>query len=137
MYLSYITTADIAFVIEQLSKQNADPKVRHLKVAKRVVQYLKDTMHLGLTYRAHPKPEKEEKKKAKTKIPVRQSMFGLIWHIDSNYLGDLEDKKSVMGHYFFIYRVLISWYSKKQKTVSTSTTKVEYIALENVVQKSV
>ena len=42
-----------------------------------------------------------------------------------------------MGHYFFIYRAIVSWYSKKQKTVSISTIEVEYIILVNIAQKNV
>lgn len=50
MYLSYGIRPDITFIIRQLSQQNADLKIGHLKVAKRVVRYLKGTMHWGLTY---------------------------------------------------------------------------------------
>ena len=38
MYLSCGTRPDIAFAVGQLSKQNADPRVGHLKAAKRVVR---------------------------------------------------------------------------------------------------
>ena len=75
-------------MVGQLSKQNADPRVEHLKAAKRVVQYLQDTMHLRLTYGADLKPEEEEKEEAKTKALVSQSMFGLIGYADRNYAGD-------------------------------------------------
>lgn len=68
VYLFYSNRPDITFVIGQLSKQNTDPRVRHLKAAKRVVLYLMGTMYLGLTYGTHPKSEKKEK--VKTKAPV-------------------------------------------------------------------
>ena len=64
---------------------------------------MKDTIHLGLTYRVHPKPEKEEKEKVKAKVLVSQLTFSLIRYIDSNYVGNPEDKKSVIRHCFFIY----------------------------------
>lgn len=50
MYLSCGIRLDILFVVGQLNKRNADPRVGHLKAAKRVVRYLKGTMHLGLMY---------------------------------------------------------------------------------------
>lgn len=54
MYLSYGTRPDISFVVGQLSKQNADLRMGYLKAAKQVIQYLKGTMHLGLTYGTYP-----------------------------------------------------------------------------------
>ena len=135
MYLSCGTRPDIAFVVGQLSKQNANPRVGHLKVAKKVVRYLKDIMYLGLTYRAHLKCKEEEK--ARSKAPISQSIFSVIWYVDNNYVVNLKDRKLVIGHGFFIYGAIVSWYSKKQKTVSNFTIKAKYIALGNVVQKSV
>lgn len=52
MYLSCGTRPGVAFAVGQLSKRNADPRVGHLKAAKRILRYLKGTMHLGTTYGA-------------------------------------------------------------------------------------
>lgn len=54
IYLSCGTGPDIAFVIGQLSKHNADPRVGHMKAAKNVSRYLKGTVHSGLIYGPHP-----------------------------------------------------------------------------------
>ena len=121
MYLSCGTRPDIAFIVGQLSRHNADPRVGHLRAVKRVVRYLKGTMHLGLVFQRgmigtspnghkHPSP------------------FGLLGYADSNFAGDPEDRKSVMGYCFFIAGAIKLWSSKRQRTVSTSTTKAEYIA---------
>lgn len=132
MYLSCGTRPDISFVVGQLSKRNADPPVGHLKATKRVVQYLKSTMHLGLVYGAHPQSEN----KAKAKTPAGQLPFGLVGYADSNYAGDPEDRKSVIGHCFFIHGAIVSWCSKKQRTISTSTTEAKYIALGHAGRES-
>lgn len=50
MYLVCGTRPDIAFVVGQLSKHNADPRKGHLQAAKRVVRYLKGTMEMGLIF---------------------------------------------------------------------------------------
>ena len=92
-------------------------------------------MHLRLSYEAHPKPEKEQK--AKAKALVNQSTFGLIGYVDSNYAGNSEDTKSAMGHCFFIHGAIVSWYSKKQKTVLNPTTEAKYIVLGNTIQESI
>lgn len=102
MYLFCGTRPDISFVMRQLSKRNADPRIEHLKLAKRVVRYLKGTMHLRFTYDALPPSEKE------TKALVVVALFRPVRYADSNYAGNPEDRKSVMGHCFFIHGVVIS-----------------------------
>lgn len=96
MYLSCGTRPDIDFVVGQLSKRNSDPRMGHLKAAKRVLRYLKDTMHLGLNYGDILKSD------GQTKAPVTSSPYGLVGYTDSNYAGDLEDRKSVMGYFFYL-----------------------------------
>ncbi len=131
MYLSCGTRPDIAFVMGQLSKHISDPRIGHIKATKKVVCYLKGTMHLGRIYGA------KAKDKGETKAPIAPSPFGLIGYGDSSYAGDPEDKKSVMGYCYFINGAIVSWCSKKQKTVLTSTTKAEYIALGHAAREAI
>lgn len=77
-------------------------------------------MHLGITYGADE---------------VKPLPYGLTGYADSNYAGDPEDRKSVMGYCFFINGA-VSWCSKKQRTVATSTTEAEYIALGHAARES-
>ena len=80
-------------------------------------------MYPGLTYKNHLYLKKE------IKTLANLLSFKLIKYVNSNYVNDFKDKKLVMGHYFFLYEAIVSWYNKKQCTVSTSTTKVKYITL--------
>ena len=73
MYLSCVTRPDIAFAVGQLSKRNGDPRLGHLKAAKRVLRYLKEMMHLRITCEA-----------SEAKI----SPYGLVGYVDSNYAGN-------------------------------------------------
>ena len=93
MYLSFATRPNIAFVIGQLSKRNAKLRVGHLRVARKVLRYLKGIMHLEITYKI-------------SMIDLKS--YDLIGYADSNYAGNLEDKKSVMDHYFFINGAVVS-----------------------------
>lgn len=119
MYLACETRLDIAFAVGRLSKHNADPRKGHLRAAKRVVRYLKGTIQLELVYGQRPD----------RCSPIDPAPYGLIRYGDSNFAGDSEDRKSVIGYCFFLNGAVVSWSSKKQKTVSTSTTEVEYIAI--------
>lgn len=129
IYLLCGTRADISFAVGQLNKCNIDPRVGHLRVAKRVVLYLKSTMYLGIIYDASNSPSHGASN--------RQLLYRLVGYAKSNYTGNLKDQKSMMGHCFFINRIVVLWYSKKQQTVSISTTEVEYIALGHVARQSV
>ena len=119
MYLTFGTRSDIAFTISQLNKHNVDPRKGYLQASKRKVWYLKGIMNLGLIYRWQ----------VVEKLPADLLPYGLINFIDNNFAGDPKDQKSIMRYCFFLNRAVVSWSSKKQQTVSTSTTKTEYIVL--------
>ncbi len=127
MYLACGTRPDIAFAVGQLSKHNADPRKGHLQPAKRVVKYLKGTMDMGLIFG----------QEIANRLPREPPPYGLVGYVDSNFAGDPKDQKSVMGYCFFLNRAVVSWSSKKQRTVSTLTTEAEYIALGHVAKETV
>ena len=127
MYLSCGKRPDIAFVVGQLSRHNADPKKGHLWAAKRVVRHLKGTMEMGLIF----------SRESAERLPRDPLPYGLIGYADNNFAGDPEDWKSVMGYRFFLNRAVVSWSSKKQRTGSTSTTEAEYIALRHAAREAV
>ncbi len=131
MYLSCGTRPDIAFIVGQLSKHNADPRIGYIKAAKKVVRYLKGTMHLRLVYRSQLKDERE------TKAPIAPSPFKLIGYGNSSYAGDPEDRKSVIRYCYFINGAIISWCSKKQKTVLTSIIEAKYIAFGHAIREAI
>ena len=53
--------------------------------------------------------------------------FDLIGYTYSDFAGCRIDRKSTSGSCQFIGRRLVSWYSKKQHSMSTSTAEAEYI----------
>ena len=48
---------------------------------------------------------------------------------DADYAADKSDRKSTSGYIFTLGGGAVSWASKKQRSVSTSTTEAEYLAL--------
>ena len=87
----------------------AKPMEIHLQAAKRALQYLKKTVNYGIHY----------KKGGDGK---------LLAFTDSDYVGDMEDKKSTSSYVFLMSSSVVSWCSKQQPIVTLSTTKVEFVA---------
>nr|GEV41176.1 hypothetical protein [Tanacetum cinerariifolium] len=80
-----------------------DPEV------KRIFRYLKGKPYLGLWY-------------------PKDSPFNLVAYSDSDYAGASLDRKSTTKGCQFLGCRLISWQSKKQIVVATSSTEAEYVA---------
>ena len=56
----------------------------------------------------------------------------LTGYSDSDWVGNLDDRKSTTGYLFSIGSGPISWSNKKQPTISLSSTEAEYKALCSV-----
>ncbi|KAJ9553229.1 hypothetical protein OSB04_017274 [Centaurea solstitialis] len=108
LYLT-ATRPDIMFATCFCARFQANPKESHLAAVKRILRYLKGTPELGLWY-------------------PKDSSFELISFTDSDYGGCKLDRKSTSGSCQFLGDKLVSWTSKKQNCVSTSTAEAEYVA---------
>jgi len=108
MYLTH-TRPDIMFVVCLLSRYMECPTELHLMAAKRVFRYLKGTINFGVLYR-------------------KGGSESLSAYSDSDYAGDVEDRKSTSGYVFMLSSGAISWSSKKQPIVTLSTTEAEFIS---------
>ena len=116
MYVAVGTRPDLAFAIGILSKFNAKPTTTHFLATKRVLRYLKDTIGMALVYGTEDT---------------------LIGYIDSDFAGDLDDRKSTSGYLFTLGGVAISWKSKKQSLVWLSLTEAEYIGCGEAIRKAI
>lgn len=108
MYLT-ATRPDIMFVVGLLSRYMECPTELHFQAAKRVLRYVKGTSNFGIFY----KKGGDEK---------------LVAYTDSDYAGDLVDRKSTSGYIFLLSSGAVSWSSKKQPIVTLSTTEAEFVA---------
>jgi hypothetical protein len=61
----------------------------------------------------------------------------LVGYIDSDSDGCIDDRKSTSGYVFILGSCAISWSSKKQPTISLSSTEVEYIALTSTTSEAI
>lgn len=114
MYLMLCTRPDICFVIGYLSRYQEYAGEEHWVAAKRVLRYLKGTLRDQLIYK-------------KRNEPVLRAFA------DSDWASCKVDRKSVSGCVIQVYGNTVSWFSKKQQTVATSSSEAEYIALSSVV----
>lgn len=126
MYHMYSIQSDIIFAVGQLSKYNINLKKVDLQMVKRVVRYLKSTMDISLIF----------DQKIANYFLRKSPPYNLVDYVDSDFVENLEDQKSVMGYYFFLNRAIVLQSSKKQRTVSTLTTKREYIILGHTAKEN-
>ena len=81
------------------------------------IDYLKGTLNHGLFYSRNESTE-------------------CVGFSDSDWGGDLDDRKSTSGYLFQLGGTAISWRSKKQTCVALSTAEAEYMALASAAQEA-
>jgi len=108
MYFAIGSRPDISYTIGMLSKFSINSSALHLAAVKRLLRYIKGTMHLGLYYRSG----------------CTRDIEGFC---NSDFAGDSQDSKSTSGYGFTLAGGSISFKSKKQSLVAVSSTKSEYI----------
>ncbi|XP_019177741.1 PREDICTED: uncharacterized protein LOC109172946 [Ipomoea nil] len=110
--LLYLTNTrpNITYAVQQLSQFVDKPRDTHLVAAHRVLRYLKASPGKGLFYPSNPH--------------IKLQGFS-----DSEWATCVENRKSITGFCIYLGNSLISWKTKKQATVSRSSSEVEYKAL--------
>lgn len=109
IYLATVSRPDIAFAANFLSRAMDKPTKMHWVTAKRVLKYLKGTMDKGLNYSVNGNKK-------------------LVAYSDSDFAGDVTDRKSTSGYVMMLGDCAISWSSKKQSIVTLSSTEAEFVA---------
>ena len=110
-YLAF-TRPDISFAINKLSQFMHAPRQSHWQALKRVLRYLKGTIHHGLFLNRHS--------------PLKLSVFS-----DSDWGGVNDAGRSTTAYILYLGTNVISWKSTRQKYVSRSSTEAEYKAIAN------
>ncbi|CAM8986844.1 unnamed protein product [Rhodiola kirilowii] len=109
MYAMTSTRPDIAYAVGKLSRYTSNPSTHHWEAIRRVLKYLKGTMNYGLVYAGFPSV--------------------LEGYSDASWITNLEDHSSTSGWVFLLEGGAISWASKKQTCITSSTMESEFIAL--------
>jgi hypothetical protein len=117
--LIYVTTSipDVKQVVGMVARFQATPKESHVQAVKIIFRYLKGTIDFCLWY-----PSKDS--------------FTLKSYSDADWEGSVDDRKSTSGGAFFLGESLVAWISKKQSSISLSSTEVEYICNNRILHTS-
>ncbi|CAN1759561.1 Retrovirus-related Pol polyprotein from transposon RE2 [Linum perenne] len=106
----HMTRPDISYATNRLAQAMHAPTVDHWTQLKRVLRYLKGTTTHGVMI----KPS---------------SSYALSIYTDADWAGDHHDRRSTSAYVAYLGSNIISWTSRKQRTVSRSSTEAEYRAL--------
>jgi len=114
-YVAMLTHPDIGYITQYLSQMNKNPLQWDWNATKRVLRYLKGTKDLGLVF------WRESNITHNKHNPV------MPWgYCNADYAEDSCDWKSTSRYVCMFMDRTVSWKSKKQVSVSLSTTEAEY-----------
>ncbi|CAB3979521.1 effector candidate [Paramuricea clavata] len=92
----------------------------HWNGVKRLLRYIKGTLNFGLKFTSENDDENGDE---------------LYGYSDANWAGDVDSGRSTSGYVFKVANSTVSWCSKKQASVTKSTTEAEYVALSEATKK--
>ncbi|XP_062556642.1 uncharacterized protein LOC134221468 [Armigeres subalbatus] len=118
MYIMLSVRPEICYPVGYLGHFQQQPTTEHWQALKRAVRYLQGTIKTKLNFKRDP-----------TSKP-------LVGYVEADWASDTEDRKSVSGYLFKVFGSSVIWCSKKQTTVTTSSSEAEFIALSAAVPES-
>jgi hypothetical protein len=111
MYLAVGTRPDIACAVGTCARYMTKPGPLHWQAVKKIFRYLQKTKDLGLTFDMSGDDD-----------------YILVGHSDSDWAANRDNRRSTTGYLFRVWRAVVSWKTKLQPTVATSSTEAEYMA---------
>jgi hypothetical protein len=117
LFLSVCTRPDISYAVGVLAKFLSCPAEQHWEVAVGVLAYVGATRHKGILL-------------GDVQLGARK---GIVGYADADWANDVDDRKSISGGAVFYEGSLVSWFSRKQHMICTSTAEAEIHAIMELI----
>lgn len=114
LYAALTTRPDISFATNELGRFNSQATQAHMHAALHYLKYLSGTANYGLCF---------TRNNGKRELQLHLEIFS-----DASWGNDLETRRSTSGMVVKFNGNIVSWSSRKQKTVALSSTEAEYMA---------
>ena len=148
---------DVLLETTLLASYLMNPRIGHLLQACNIVAYLRkhqkstlmmDPAELDICWNGNPDDHPDCKRRIMrtiyrdahddvppNSVPPRGKSIQINVYCDSDHAGDKSTRRSHSGIIIFVNMAPISWFSRKQSTIETSTFGSEYIALRIAIEK--
>ena len=128
LYAAISTRPDIAYAVQMLTRHMQAPQQCHMVAARRVLRYLAGTKEKGLLFGGSGGAQRAGA--GVSAAPIAVSAFA-----DADWANDKVDRKSITGWVVKVNGDVVSWASKKQRTVAQSTCEAELYATSAAVNE--
>jgi len=118
LFLAMISRPDISYATGLVSRFCSKFDLNHWNAIKRIFKYLSNTEDFGILYRDC-------------------DISDIRGFSDADYAGDVNTRRSTTGYLFALADGAITWASKRQTTVSLSTTESEYISASTAIKECI
>lgn len=112
-FAAVTTRPDVSFAASKLSEFLTNPSSHHLDQAGRVLRYLAHTKNYAIVFDGQ--------------TGDADTIF--LGSSDASFADDVDTRQSSNGYCFKLYNGLIDWKANKQRTVTTSSTEAELLAM--------
>ncbi len=119
-YINSLCRPDISYITNYLARKTRSASSRDLQIAKNVMVYLLTTANEGIA----------------VKKPKKQELIVKVF-TDSDFAGEVSDRKSITGYTIYLNETLIGYKSRKQKIITLSTFEAELLALVDGVKEAI
>ena len=117
VYLATATRPDISWIVSKLSQYLENPGTEHIAALKRVFRYINGTKSFCLSYK-------------------RTSGY-LQGYCDSDWAGDVKDRRSTSGYVFTLGGTPIVWKKRKQQTAALSSCKANFMSIAEATKEMI
>ncbi|XP_053691577.1 uncharacterized protein LOC128740091 [Sabethes cyaneus] len=115
MYVALTSRPDLCAAVNYFSQFQSYPTEQHWVHLKIVLRYIQGTLDLELVY------------KGNDNVSVLEA------YADADWANDTTDRKSLSGYVFRVFGSTVCWVTRKQSTISLSSTEAELVSLSTAV----